>query len=85
MASDFSVAWQCLSKRTIGFLLRIKLMPILKSFFPGKLSPGVIHTIDSHQKLSENAGQQSHAFLGTNPTCDGELQRQHCKNLERNN
>jgi hypothetical protein len=25
MASDFSVAWQCLSKRTIGFLLRIKL------------------------------------------------------------
>jgi hypothetical protein len=25
MASDFSVAWQCLSKRTIGFLLWIKL------------------------------------------------------------
>jgi hypothetical protein len=25
MASDFSVAWQCLSKRTIVFLLRIKL------------------------------------------------------------
>jgi hypothetical protein len=25
MASDFSAAWQCLSKRTIGFLLRIKL------------------------------------------------------------
>jgi hypothetical protein len=24
-ASDFSVAWQCLSKRTIGFSLRIKL------------------------------------------------------------
>jgi hypothetical protein len=24
MASDFSVAWQCLSKRTIGFSLRIK-------------------------------------------------------------
>jgi hypothetical protein len=24
MASDFSVALQCLSKRTIGFLLRIK-------------------------------------------------------------
>jgi hypothetical protein len=25
MASDFSVAWRCLSKRTIVFLLRIKL------------------------------------------------------------
>jgi hypothetical protein len=25
MASDFSVAWQCLSKRTIGFSLQIKL------------------------------------------------------------
>jgi hypothetical protein len=25
MAPDFSVAWQCLSKRAIGFLLRIKL------------------------------------------------------------
>jgi hypothetical protein len=25
MASDFSVAWQCLTKRTIGFSLRIKL------------------------------------------------------------
>jgi hypothetical protein len=25
MASDFLVTWQCLSKRTIGFLLRIKL------------------------------------------------------------
>jgi hypothetical protein len=25
MASDFSVAWQCLSKKTIGFSLRIKL------------------------------------------------------------
>jgi hypothetical protein len=24
MASDFSVAWQCLSKRTIGFLLCLK-------------------------------------------------------------
>jgi hypothetical protein len=26
MASDFSVAWQCLSKRTIGFSLWIKLL-----------------------------------------------------------
>jgi hypothetical protein len=25
MASDFSVAWQCLSKRTIGFSSQIKL------------------------------------------------------------
>jgi hypothetical protein len=25
MASDFSVAWQCLSNRTIGFSLQIKL------------------------------------------------------------
>jgi hypothetical protein len=37
MASDFSVAWQCLSKRTIGFSLRIKLhaqndSPFLKIF-----------------------------------------------------
>jgi hypothetical protein len=29
MASDFSVAWQCLSKRTIGFLLRIKLHALI--------------------------------------------------------
>jgi hypothetical protein len=33
MASDFSVPWQCLSKRTIGFLLRIKLhAPSKKNF-----------------------------------------------------
>jgi hypothetical protein len=30
MASDFSVAWQCLSKRTIGFSLQIKLHALLK-------------------------------------------------------
>jgi hypothetical protein len=30
MASDFSVAWQCLSKRTIGFLLRIKLHALIR-------------------------------------------------------
>jgi hypothetical protein len=29
MASDFSVAWQCLSKRTIGFSLRIKLHALI--------------------------------------------------------
>jgi hypothetical protein len=29
MASDFSVAWQCFSKRTIGFLLRIKLYALV--------------------------------------------------------
>jgi hypothetical protein len=29
MASDFSVAWQCLSKRIIGFLLRIKLHALI--------------------------------------------------------
>jgi hypothetical protein len=31
MASDFLVAWQCLSKRTIGFLLRNKLHAIDQS------------------------------------------------------
>jgi hypothetical protein len=30
MASDFSVAWQCLSKRTIGFSLRIKLHALIR-------------------------------------------------------
>jgi hypothetical protein len=30
MASDFSVAWQCLSKRTIGFLLWIKLHALIR-------------------------------------------------------
>jgi hypothetical protein len=29
MASDFSVTWQCLSKRTIGFLLWIKLHALI--------------------------------------------------------
>jgi hypothetical protein len=33
MASDFSVAWQCLWKRTVGFLLRIKLHAIYMSSF----------------------------------------------------
>jgi hypothetical protein len=28
MASDFSVAWQCLSKRTVGYSLQIKLHAI---------------------------------------------------------
>jgi hypothetical protein len=33
MASDFIVAWQCLSKRTIGFLLWIKLhAPVLHGY-----------------------------------------------------
>jgi hypothetical protein len=30
MASDFSVAWQCLSKRTIGFSLRVKLHALIR-------------------------------------------------------
>jgi hypothetical protein len=30
MASDFSVAWQCLPKRTIGFLLPIKLHALIR-------------------------------------------------------
>jgi hypothetical protein len=30
MASDFSVTWQCLSKRTIGFSLRIKLHTLIR-------------------------------------------------------
>jgi hypothetical protein len=30
MASDFLVAWQCLSKRTIGFSLRIKLHALIR-------------------------------------------------------
>jgi hypothetical protein len=30
MASDFSVAWQCLSKRTIGFSLWIKLHALIR-------------------------------------------------------
>jgi hypothetical protein len=30
MASDFSVAWQCLSKRTIVFLLLIKLHALIQ-------------------------------------------------------
>jgi hypothetical protein len=30
MASDFSVAWQCFSKRTIFFLLRIKLHALIQ-------------------------------------------------------
>jgi hypothetical protein len=30
MASDFSVAWQCLWKRIIGFLLRIKLHALIQ-------------------------------------------------------
>jgi hypothetical protein len=30
MASDFSVAWQCLSKRTIVFSLRIKLHVLIQ-------------------------------------------------------
>jgi hypothetical protein len=33
MASDFSVAWQCVSKRTIGFYLRIKLHARRSRFF----------------------------------------------------
>jgi hypothetical protein len=33
MASDFSVAWQFLSKRTIGLSLRIKLHAHLRNFF----------------------------------------------------
>jgi hypothetical protein len=37
MSSDFSVAWQCLSKRTIGFSLQIKLHAIAeKIFVPGR-------------------------------------------------
>jgi hypothetical protein len=33
MASDFSVAWQCLSKRTIGFSLWIKLHALRLSLY----------------------------------------------------
>jgi hypothetical protein len=32
MAPDFSAAWQCLSKRTIDFLLRIKLHEYLGTY-----------------------------------------------------
>jgi hypothetical protein len=32
LASDFTVTWQCLSKRTIGFSLRIKLHTLNASF-----------------------------------------------------
>jgi hypothetical protein len=37
MASDFSAAWQCLSKRTIGFSLRIKLHACFNEFFKAQV------------------------------------------------
>jgi hypothetical protein len=43
MASDFSVAWQCLSKRTIGFLLRIKLHAKKNTFKKGLWWRGIVY------------------------------------------
>jgi hypothetical protein len=37
MASDFLVAWQCLSKKTIGFSLWIKLHALV-NFTPGMMN-----------------------------------------------
>jgi hypothetical protein len=39
MASDFSVAWQCLSKTTIGFLFQTKLHPQSLKYFVAKQEP----------------------------------------------
>jgi hypothetical protein len=52
MASDFSVTWQCLSERTIVFLLRIKLHALNDYFFKGEKSVPVLKGLNRSPALN---------------------------------
>jgi hypothetical protein len=45
MASDFSVTWQCLLKRTIGFCYRSNSTPSKEQFFSGLQNLSSLHKI----------------------------------------
>jgi hypothetical protein len=63
MASDFSVPWQCLSKRTIVFLLWIKLHAKVETLYPCCRRKAFIFpegTKTSLTALWENQGKEDH-------------------------
>jgi hypothetical protein len=83
MASDFSVAWQCLSKRTIVFFVMDKLHALVIAFYEvDGLAPAVVNRVvafliasDVNSELVENSKFQrrfvcSQTCQNFNPCCE---------------